>query len=727
MFIARDDIKNAIKKIIVDDIADDIVYIVANRGFGKLQLLKGIYDVELFNPDIIVADGASVPLDSKLKSSFIQGIYKYLLLHNNCETRQHFYDSVRDFQNDLPSRIIFIFKRKFKIETIISMLSRLDIETLRFIYIVISNNTPLLISLNGICMPDSDRNYIMTLGAYNRDAKITYVIAVRPDFSGIRFISNVVEHKTNRVWICPVLPHINCPIIGESPLDTVSISLNGINKCSSYLEFKMQALKHSDYFKVFELATELLNSGVKPYMIYVLANQEIDINEFIYIQGLTNRLYHESASTHDDKFLLHYNGKLLWMDTLAYYFVLNEGIDHALRELQKFYFEFLLNAGQLIYNKEDKNKFYAFAKRMSDVSENQVAPGFSLYFSKFSDWIRIFTRHYIIRRDNWESMVTNTHKLDDLLIKYSTTNLNALMLIYNETNLIEVLDVGLKIIGSHFQTCGTNSSEDQATLSRFFKTCLEEAYKWNDLTLMNELIQAELCLKRKGLKMTCQFSALTQNKTMFRYLSYQLSNEKAKIGDIIMSKKTIFLSYTGADQNVVNIIDTCLQEYGYTVNRDLRDIDDWTSIDNFMKSIRTDDFVIPIISDTYLRKVNCMYEVSQLIKDESYKTRTLPVVINVPTSEKISLYDLQYHPTIVRYWQDEAQKYKEMLEKIDRENSSELDMKYRVIKSYPQVIAEFMKLIIDGKNPGIRGNRLTAEARQAAEKIDNKINEFMSK
>ncbi len=46
-----------------------------------------------------------------------------------------------------------------------------------------------------------------------------------------------------------------------------------------------------------------------------------------------------------------------------------------------------------------------------------------------------------------------------------------------------------------------------------------------------------------------------------------------------------------------------------------------------MKSIRNQDYVILIISDYYLKSKNCMFEVTEIMKEQEYKDRIFPAVV----------------------------------------------------------------------------------------------------
>ena len=58
-----------------------------------------------------------------------------------------------------------------------------------------------------------------------------------------------------------------------------------------------------------------------------------------------------------------------------------------------------------------------------------------------------------------------------------------------------------------------------------------------------------------------------------------------------MGRKTIFISYTDADADVVDVIDTYLSDSGYDVKRYIRDIGNYESIEQFMNGIRKQNSV----------------------------------------------------------------------------------------------------------------------------------------
>lgn len=86
--------------------------------------------------------------------------------------------------------------------------------------------------------------------------------------------------------------------------------------------------------------------------------------------------------------------------------------------------------------------------------------------------------------------------------------------------------------------------------------------------------------------------------------------------------KIIFLSYNWHDGETADRIDRHLSKIqGITVKRDVRDIGVWKSIREFMEGIRQQDYAVLIVSDSYLRSKNCMFEATEMMKEREYADR----------------------------------------------------------------------------------------------------------
>lgn len=129
-----------------------------------------------------------------------------------------------------------------------------------------------------------------------------------------------------------------------------------------------------------------------------------------------------------------------------------------------------------------------------------------------------------------------------------------------------------------------------------------------------------------------------------RYLGRKDQRSKSKKG---------FLSYAWNDKTYANRIDDSLRENGIYITRDIRDLDIGTNLREFMNRVESSEYVIVIISDSYLKSKNCMYEaikiVSALIKKHCL---LLPIVIDLDISSK------ELWGKYVQYWFEKVEESK---------------------------------------------------------------------
>ena len=172
-----------------------------------------------------------------------------------------------------------------------------------------------------------------------------------------------------------------------------------------------------------------------------------------------------------------------------------------------------------------------------------------------------------------------------------------------------------------------------------------------------------------------------------------------ELGAPKMQKKTIFLSYAQKDMAIADGIDRGLQKFGYDVKRDVHDLKQWESIRSFMKTIRKEDYVVFLVSDTYLRRENCIFEVMQFLKDENNDKRAFPIAVSFTDKEAAdrkadglvtSMFDFEYLVEIVSFWQKKAEEVKKKISAVEIENRAELDASYREIKNMAQSVSQFL-------------------------------------
>jgi len=158
-------------------------------------------------------------------------------------------------------------------------------------------------------------------------------------------------------------------------------------------------------------------------------------------------------------------------------------------------------------------------------------------------------------------------------------------------------------------------------------------------------------------------------------------------------KVSIFLSYNRFDEKTADRIDKHFKNSNIAITRDIRDIEAWGSIRRFMESIRTQDFAILIISGKYLKSINCMYEVLEIMKEQKYTNKIFPLVV-----EK-RIYDPLGRSDYIKYWQTKYSKFEESISDVDKVNAIELIEDLKKYRRISENIGEFMTTISDMNNP----------------------------
>ena len=154
--------------------------------------------------------------------------------------------------------------------------------------------------------------------------------------------------------------------------------------------------------------------------------------------------------------------------------------------------------------------------------------------------------------------------------------------------------------------------------------------------------------------------------------------------------KQIFLPYCWANDEVVKKIDDVFQVTGITLIKDIRDLKNYESIKDYMQRFRKTDFILLIISDAYLKSRNCMYEILELIKDENYKNKILPIILDDADilREKGKLKR-------VKYWKEKRDTLEAEAKGLDLESVSETAKELRVLKNITNNVTEFLTTITD--------------------------------
>lgn len=191
------------------------------------------------------------------------------------------------------------------------------------------------------------------------------------------------------------------------------------------------------------------------------------------------------------------------------------------------------------------------------------------------------------------------------------------------------------------------------------------------------------------------------------------------LDDIESNTKRIFISYSWANKDIADMIDTKFDKFGIKLTKDERDLRFKESIKEFMQSIGKHDYVIMLISDSYLKSSNCMYEVMEVMRDRQYKDRILFILLRDEDKKYYKDYESRmendeafknlkigtniYSPLgrieYVKYWEGKQEELENEIKKIkDDINKIQYLKELKRIRSILENISDFMNLLGDLKS-----------------------------
>ena len=161
------------------------------------------------------------------------------------------------------------------------------------------------------------------------------------------------------------------------------------------------------------------------------------------------------------------------------------------------------------------------------------------------------------------------------------------------------------------------------------------------------------------------------------FLEMELIEGDEKEDDAQSGKKTIFLSYCHKDSDIADLIDErlgMLIKDNATISRDIRDVEYHESFKKFMQSIERHDYVITIISDSYIKSRNCMYEVLEVVKDSNFADKLIYIVLENGDSQYYKtkptvdigadVYSTNAQTEYSKYWKRQEQDLQRQIDEL---------------------------------------------------------------
>lgn len=139
----------------------------------------------------------------------------------------------------------------------------------------------------------------------------------------------------------------------------------------------------------------------------------------------------------------------------------------------------------------------------------------------------------------------------------------------------------------------------------------------------------------------------------------------------------VFLSYCHKDDRIADQVDRELAvavkdflgaSFNVMILRDIRDVGYTVSFRKFMEKVRETDFVLMLISDSYLKSENCMKEVIDVMKDADYEKRILPILLE----DAVGVFKTGSEIRYVEYWKRKSDDLEKKLGMIPETSKGEL-------------------------------------------------------
>ena len=177
------------------------------------------------------------------------------------------------------------------------------------------------------------------------------------------------------------------------------------------------------------------------------------------------------------------------------------------------------------------------------------------------------------------------------------------------------------------------------------------------------------------------------------------------------TKQKIFLSYCQRDRDIADLIEKKLGpliKKDFYISRDIRDVKYRESFKKFMDTVRDHEYIMMIISDRYLKSVNCMYEVTEAFKDKDFEKKILFFVLSEDDKKyyqsdasgeiAANIYEPVKQARYTLYWQEKEREISEKIKQINEPvYSRKLTEELTHIREIEMDLPDFFSYISDAR------------------------------
>lgn len=194
------------------------------------------------------------------------------------------------------------------------------------------------------------------------------------------------------------------------------------------------------------------------------------------------------------------------------------------------------------------------------------------------------------------------------------------------------------------------------------------------------------------------------------------------------TQRSVFISYQWKHSNVVDEIQKVFEDLGYLVIRDKKDLSNGNSLTEFMELINHPkvDYVISVISDSYLKSENCMFEVSQMLQKYKFKDVVLAYVVSEDQNEKVQIYKDADRQKYIDYWKNSSSAQADKIGTITSDLSKFLTAIADKVNPAEKILREtqyqpFIDMITDREKVILQPSKAPTSIEQKLEKLKDQV------
>lgn len=159
---------------------------------------------------------------------------------------------------------------------------------------------------------------------------------------------------------------------------------------------------------------------------------------------------------------------------------------------------------------------------------------------------------------------------------------------------------------------------------------------------------------------------------------------------ILENPDEIFISYGwgGESERIVNQLERSLQDKGLHVIRDKHELGFKANIKEFMQRIGRGRFVITVISDKYLKSLNCMRELLNVADNGDFYNRIFPIVL-----ADANIYKAVKRIAYIQHWENEIAELDAAMKTVNAANLQGIRDDIDLYTKIREMIANLINII----------------------------------